>query len=250
MLTARLYGGLGNQLFQLAAAETIAKQSNRPLYIQELTNWSTHTKENYFESIFKHWKQYYYGPAGFFVPVREKNFVFKDWKNELEHFKWKVSMDGYFQNWRYVPKDFCSKLTFDTSVAKKYPMLTQSVFLHIRGGDYVNHWLHDVKLDNYYEEAIKLFPDSHFYVFTNDIEYAKNKPFMKNIRHSYVFENEVDSLYLMSIASAGICANSSFSWWGAYINPNRKIVMPNKWYNDMDIYTDGYYFNGVTVLDV
>jgi len=73
---------------------------------------------------------------------------------------------------------------------------------------------------------------------------------LNSISYSFVFESEVDSLYLMSQCGAGgICANSSYSWWGAYLNPNRMIVMPSKWYTDSR-YSDGYYFNGVIKLDI
>jgi hypothetical protein len=65
----------------------------------------------------------------------------------------------------YVSDDFISKLTFDTSVADKYSQLENSAFLHIRGTDYKNHWLHDVGLNNYYKRAIAVFPkNTHFYI--------------------------------------------------------------------------------------
>lgn len=246
MLTTKLQGGLGNQLFQIAAGEHIAKCTNRTYYIDSLHACSAHSNELYFDSILKHWKHLYKSIQGTTIP--EVSFEYKLWSFDSPV----VALDGYFQNWLYVPNDFVNRLSFDTSVSLKYNKLSTSAFLHIRGGDYTNHWLHDVKLDSYYKTAIQQFPiNTHFYVFTNDIEYARSKDFLTTIPHTFVFENEVDSLYLMSrCAIGGICANSSFSWWGAYINPHRTIVMPSKWFNDFNMYTNGYYFDGVLKIDV
>lgn len=248
MLTTRLKGGLGNQLFQIAAGETMSKTTNRKYYIESLKACSAHSTESYFDSIFKSWKDLY-NPVNTVV-FDEPNFEYTDW---LPHTQFPaICLDGYFQNWMYVPSDFKERLFFDTSISAKYDKLKQSAFLHIRGGDYKNHWLHDVKLDSYYEKALQHFSDeTHFYIFTDDVEYAKSKQFLEKINHTFVFENEVNSLYLMSQCEmGGICANSSFSWWGAYLNPNRKIIMPSKWYNDPNIYTNGYYFDTVKKVDV
>lgn len=248
MLTTRLKGGLGNQLFQIAAGETTSKNNGRQYYVETLNTSSAHSNEMYFDSILKNWK-HLYSPLQSVV-FNEPNFEYTDW---LPHSQFpNICLDGYFQNWMYIPSDFAERLSFDTSISRNYTKLKDSVFLHIRGGDYKNHWLHDIGLDSYYEKAIREFPEgTHFYVFTNDIHYAKSKAFLSIIDHTFVFENEVNSLYLMSQCGVGgICANSSFSWWGAYLNPNRKIIMPSRWFNDPTIYTNGYYFNGITKIDV
>jgi hypothetical protein len=248
MLTTRLKGGLGNQLFQIAAGETISNNNGRTYYIESLSTYSSHSKEIYVDSILKNWKDLYQSVES--VVFDEPNFEYTDW---LPHNEFPaICLDGYFQNWMYVSEDFKNRLSFNTSVSQDYPKLSNSVFLHIRGGDYNNNWLHDVGLDSYYEKAISQFPkDTHFYIFTNDIHHALRKEFLKHINHTFVNKNEVDSLYLMSqCALGGICANSSFSWWGAYLNPNRRIIMPSKWFNDPKLYTKGYYFDGVIKIDV
>jgi hypothetical protein len=126
------------------------------------------------------------------------------------------------------------------------------VFLHIRGGDYVNHPNHDLKLDKYYERAIQVFPEgTAFSVFTNDKEYALSRPYLRDISYSFVESgNEVDDLYLMTQCKGGICANSTFSWWGAYLNTSRTLVLPSKWWNDEAWYSKGLYFNGCTIVEV
>jgi hypothetical protein len=87
-----------------------------------------------------------------------------------------------------------------------------------------------------------------FSVFTNDKAYALQHEFLKDIDHEFVDANELESLVLMSECRAGICANSSFSWWGAYLNPNRPICLPSKWFNDPNMNITGYYFPGVVII--
>jgi len=251
MISTKLQGGLGNWLFQIAAGETIAKQVNKKYFISNLVDKSHHSNINYFDNIFKNWKEVISNN----IPVTEiyePSFDFFDWNNILGSQTSPVCLIGYFQNYKYVSNDFIEKLAFDKSIIEKYPKLENSAFIHIRGTDYKNHWLHDVGLDNYYNKAISMFSkDTHFYVFTNDKYYALTKSFLKDISCTFVNENEVDSLYLMSQCKiGGICANSSFSWWGAYLNPKRMITMPSKWYNQSHFYIDGYYFDNVIKIDV
>lgn len=246
MLAVELCGGIGNQLFQLAAADTIATETNRTCAIVTLTSPKTcHSDTDYFGSVLSGWKQYPRLPETP-VFVDEQSYAKTDWSTTLPK-EGAVCLRGYFQNWRYIPADFVSRLSLPVSA----PL--HGAFLHIRGGDYVNHWLHDVGLQHkYYTQAIAQFPvGTHFYVFTNDTGYAVRSPFLRTIPHTIVVGDECEALSCMAACTlGGICANSSFSWWGAYLNPTRTIVMPDKWFNDPTIYTDGYYFPGVKKCSV
>jgi len=239
MLAVELKGGLGNQLFQLAAGETIANETGRTFCILNSTSPVTvHTDRNYFESVLSDWNLRPRLPSPYTV-VNEPSYAKQDWTSLSPS---NVCLDGYFQNWKYVPSGFCQRLRIPSS-----PPL-QGAFLHIRGGDYVNHWLHDVGLaKGYYQRAMQYFPaGTHFYVFTNDRPYAESLRLLDNVPHTYMTSDEVTSLAQMSSCTyGGICANSSFSWWGAYLNPNRTIVMPDKWFNTNGFYIEGYYFSGV-----
>lgn len=240
MLSVALNGGLGNQLFQLAAAYTIADQTNRVVCVIEYTSPETkHSTQNYFTNVLSEFSKLPLLPTPHHHE-HEESYRIKKWNSTLEN-KANVCLIGYFQNWKYISPSFVEKIKIPDTP------FTDTAFLHIRGGDYVNHSLHDVKLRDYYQRAIKHFPkDTHFYVFTNDINYAKTMQFLRNVPHSLMTTDEVTSLALMSKCSrGGICANSSFSWWGAFLNPNRTIVMPDKWFNDPKIHIEGYYFSGV-----
>ena len=243
MITVEFAGGLGNQLFQLAAVDHIGRRTGRNVVIERHCE-SAHSKENYFNSLFGHWSVAQ-NPLQFPLNIQEGSYVFSDWRSALAN-PHNARIHGYFQNWQYVDQPFKERLRFNTAVLSKYPDIGNKVFIHVRGGDYVNHWMHDMKLDTYYRRAIAEFPaDTQFVIFTNDVPYAQSRTWIAGIQHTFINENELDTLLLMSKCAGCICPNSTFSWWGAFLNPSSKIVMPDKWFNDPSVYTDGYYFPGV-----
>lgn len=237
MISVKLQGGLGNQLFQIAAGCHKAYQSMRAFRIISSVP-TPHSSQDYFASILQKWRSFLGDEPSGSQPIHETSFVYTDAPTSPPE----LTLYGYFQNYRYVPSDFCASLVLPP--VDRRP----GAFLHIRGGDYVGHPLHDVGLDAYYMRAVSLFPQgTHFYVFTNDIAYAKTRPIFASISHSFVHEpNEVTCLALMAACSlGGICANSTFSWWGAYLNRYaRTLVLPSKWFNDDRISIEGYFFPG------
>jgi len=248
-LTVDLVGGLGNQLFKLAALLHVAKRTNRVPYIQSIQNPSPHSSVSYFDTILRPFRGLYstIRPTSF---RQEPSFAYAEWRGLLR-FQDNPQMNGYFQDYRYVDREFVEKLVFPTGVLASYPGIQSGVFLHIRGGDYVGNPAHDIGLDAYYGRAIKLFPDgTRFYIVTNDVDHAMNRPYVVGLNYTLVTESEIETLFLMSQCAGGICANSSFSWWGAFLNPNRKIVMPDRWYADPNLSTVGYYFPGVIKCQV
>jgi hypothetical protein len=106
--------------------------------------------------------------------------------------------------------------------------------------------MHNIDLNNYYQNCLKLLnlnKNTCILVFSNDINYCKNMDILKNLNIVFVEdENEINSLYLMSLCKlGGICGNSTFAWWGAYLNENEEktVMFPDKWFNNnwtCDIY--------------
>ena len=111
----------------------------------------------------------------------------------------------------------------------------QSVSIHIRRGDYLdevnNAMFGGICTEEYYQSAvhyvIQRFPDAHFYVFSDDVEYVREN--YQGNRYTIIdWNNGKDSFYdmqLMSCCKHNICANSTFSFWGARLNPNEGKVM-------------------------
>ena len=128
---------------------------------------------------------------------------------------------------------------------------SNSVSVHIRRGDYlqVDEVYGGICTEEYYETAMKKMreemPDCHFFIFTNDVPWVKEHMQGENI--TVVEGNDEDAgyidMYLMTKCKHYILANSSFSWWGCYLNPSKdkKVIAPRIWANGRDcrdVYTD------------
>lgn len=128
---------------------------------------------------------------------------------------------------------------------------TNSVSIHVRRGDYLNNaninLFGSVATLDYYQRAIDFMelknPECHFFIFSNDIAWVKDNLFMKNV--TFVRGNSgTDSwkdMFLMTLCKHNIIANSTFSWWGAWLNKNQNklVLCPNKFLMT-DNYTDVY----------
>ena len=244
MLTCCLRDGLGNQLFHLATTHHLAKKHNKVACVDTLVSNASHSSKNYFDSLFSKWKNTYH--VADYTPVYER-VQFEYYNDSLPT---NAKLVGCFQHWKHVEDDFKDTLQFNTDILSKYPNIKDTVFLHIRGGDYLQGCTMDIlyiDFTNYYKNAIKQFPEgTQFSVFTNDLPFAQR--YLKDFSYEIINENEEDSLFLMSKCAGGICANSTFSWWGAYLNPNRKLILPSKWINTVEY--SGIYFQGCTVVEV
>ena len=131
-----------------------------------------------------------------------------------------------------------------------------SVSIHIRRGDYLeSHEIYGgICTQAYYEQAIALvrehYPEAVFFVFSNEDDFAKHWCGEAEKKHggSFVpvlgFTEDMGylAMYLMSKCRSHIVANSSFSWWGAYLSQNsdKMVIAPSRWFNNQDcrdIYT-------------
>jgi hypothetical protein len=245
MITVQLQGGLGNQLFQLAFLDYISKKTGKEKILMTLQSPNTvHSGVQYYETIFKKWRSLL-NPRGVVLVGENQTMAKQSWEFLQEIYN-PICLQGYFQRYEYIDpirNEFISKLTFDESILQKYDV-SNKIAIHIRGGDYRGNVFHEFDLKSYYQKCISMCPGFDFVVFTNDVKYARGI-----LDCEIIQEDEIDSLLLMSRCKGVICANSSFSWWGAYLNPNRPIFMPSKWFRNQNM-EGNYYFNGVTVVDI
>lgn len=135
--------------------------------------------------------------------------------------------DYYFQD----PKWFES---FEDDIKALYGqgiVPIDQVAVHVRRGDYVgNPFYVQLWKTDYYENAMKLFPNEKFLVFSDDIEWCKAHFTGSQFEFSEG-NDEVTDLNLMAGCKGVITANSSFSWWGGYLSKG-KVVCPSAWYTD------------------
>jgi len=140
--------------------------------------------------------------------------------------------DIYLQDTSYfINHEKEIKKLFGTGIGEPVDM----VAIHVRRGDYVNNPFYvDLMQTDYYDRAMAEFPDADFLIFSDDIQWCKNQSIFNGCEFSED-KNEVEDLNLMASCRGHIIANSSFSWWGAYLSPySNKIIAPSKelWYND------------------
>jgi len=235
MIVPNLKAGLGNQMFELATAFSLAKSLNKTLQLNSnYIEASIHSPINYMDTIFVNFKRYitHDKPERTISPnISASDYI------TLSADKTPAELTMYNQDWKKIHQyraEFVDLLHFNTSLASKYPKLETSAFIHFRGGDYKGMDYLNVPLKSYYKNAIDVLKShnvQHLYVFTNDKTYAASFDVLNTIPHTYVDENEYDSLYLMSRCGVGgICSNSTFSWWGLYLNLDRQhLIMPKIW---------------------
>jgi len=137
--------------------------------------------------------------------------------------------DIYVQDPKYFDK-------YKSQIAQMYRgnvSVTPAVAIHVRRGDYVNNPFYvDLLKTDYYQRAMAEFPQAKFLVFSDDIEYCKTIPLFSQCE--FYHGTELEDMNKMMSCMGHIIANSSFSWWAAYLSPySKKIVAPKSWYNDL-----------------
>ena len=156
-------------------------------------------------------------------------------------------IEGCFQNTKYfaeIRTILLSELTlkedyFVSDKLKRILDLDESVSLHIRRGDYIKYGMALPIL--YYERAIEkikeYYNDPHLLVFSDDIDWVKNH-FRTDVNCDYIFNygnySDYQELMLMTRCKSNIISNSTFSWWGAWLNnnPDKIVVAPTRWFGD------------------
>jgi hypothetical protein len=106
--------------------------------------------------------------------------------------------------------------------------------IHVRRGDYVKLAQHHPPLElEYYNRAMALIDSDYYLVFSDDIKWCKNNIVGENLIYVTNTRDYID-LIMMTLCDNNIIANSSFSWWGAWLNttPNAKVIAPKKWFGE------------------
>lgn len=245
MIYCNLKGGLGNMLFQIAAVNAMAiKKKTYCSFPNIKEHIHILNQDTVYNSSLKHAHEYMnFLSLNDVKPLGRHNtysypFEYTEFLPEESNF----GVDGFFQTEKYFNNQREEILniikpnqTINEILDMKYSSITKEhcTSMHIRRGDYTkfpnNHPIQEM---DYYQKSLKVLEDPGLIlVFSDDIKWCKETLTFKNM---YFVENEKDyiELFLMSRCKNNIIANSSFSWWGAWLNqhPDKKVVGPSKWF--------------------
>ena len=240
MIIVKLQGGVGNQLFQWALSKSLSLKHNIDSFldINGYKNQIGITERNFllsnFPNIVFNVFGGFYGNDGLIV---RDNFYFKEFNIEKNK---KYFFDGYWQSEKYFlnyEKEIKNNLSPSQETLNKLLSLNvlnnNSVSLHIRRTDYVkSNGLHPVQSVDYYKKALDIIGHyDNILVFSDDIEWCKNNIKFENINFIEGI-SDIENIFLMSMCKNNIIANSSFSWWGAWLNNNgnKQVIAPKNWF--------------------
>lgn len=234
----KLTGQIGNQLFVIAAAESLALDHSAIATFPDLLSDKTNGIPLNFEKVFYH--------LNTLTPRIQHDYHEPFYHYKAIPYRKNIRIHGYFQSEKYFKhhkkeilelfKPHAEILEYLETKYKGLLSHPNTVALHLR-----SYYDHDPEQEVfiqygrvYCEKAMSLFPDDAlFVVFSNNMETCKAE--LSSINRPMVFiegEKYYHDLYLMSMCKHNIIGNSSFSWWAAYLNsnPDKIVVTPPRWY--------------------
>jgi hypothetical protein len=268
LVVIELFGGLGNQMFQYAFGKALALKHGTSLKVElgSFTHQTSGVVRSYALNCFKaqpevakpeDTRHLFWRPTNLvekalfrLVPPRglfqEKGFHFQGEALKVSPPRF---YRGHWQSHRYFEEaedalraDFQLRLPLSEKAEEWLSLIhtSQAVSLHVRRGDYVRdpsvNRVHGACTIDYYRRAAKMIEQRvktpTFFVFSDDIPWAKdNLDFLPRARFVEGLI-ECEDLALMSACLHQIIANSSFSWWGAWLNPStsKTVIAPKKWF--------------------
>ena len=246
-------GRLGNQMFQYASLRGIAARRGYDFGIPNSNfsdEWRTHQLFEVFDLVHLPKQNIRYLDGGHAPVASEKHFHFD--KEFFDQCPNEVSILGFFQSEKYfkhieesIREDFTFRSHIQEPCDEMMGDLDDVISLHVRRTDYLTNSVNHFNLDlNYYERALEYFDNQQVIVFSDDPEWCKEQKLFSDDRFmvSESGDNKID-LCLMSMCTHHIIANSSFSWWGAWLARSKKVIAPSTWFgpNNSDKDTKDLY---------
>ena len=241
MISTLLYGRLGNLMFQIAAGYGLAKENNDEFVIDlkngHLDKSVAHYEDNPVLAKFKRFDIRNYSIIKYFEPFFPyKKIPYTCYTNHV------LVLCGYFQSELYfldykseVCDLFLNSMIIDRITQKYRDILDNSVSISVRRTDYVKlSSYHNLLSIGYYIDGLKYIERikkiDNILIMSDDIEWCKDN-FCDNRITFIEGLKDYESLYLISLCKNNVDANSSFSWWGSYLNKNKDkiVIMPKIW---------------------
>ena len=269
MLTCKIQGGLGNQLFQIFTTLSLALRFNKPFFF--LNNYQLGNGQDGSTIRYTYWETFLLSLKPFLknlkqIPeltiIKEGSFKYENIEqNVYSKINNGVLLVGYFQSPLYFEKYknmICKLIKLeDKKNALKLKIQIQDDFLrdtislHFRLGDYKKlQDFHPILSEKYYINSISYILSKQtnkslntVLYFCEDEDLDEVEKTIKNLKVSFESFNlefkrcspglkDWEQMLLMSMCSNNVIANSTFSWWGAYLNnsPQKIVCYPNKWF--------------------
>ena len=235
-------GRLGNQMFQFASLKGIARNRGYNFCFPPSNNrheYQDHQLLIPFKLISTNELNIQYIDTNRPIVV-ENGFGFD--KNLFETCPDWVSIQGFFQTEKYfkhikdeLKKDFQFKDDIRIPCEEMISSLDNPVALHIRRTDYITNPNHTCLGLDYYEKALKEFNNQPILIFSDDPKWCQEQELFESDR--FMISDNDDAyldLCLMTMCKGHIIANSSFSWWGAWLADTNKVVAPKGWFEGSD----------------
>jgi hypothetical protein len=263
MLRIVLLGRTGNHLFQYALGRVLAERHGVPLVLDgSWFNAEGWAEVSHFlklpiqakvvrrcslgaRALLKLTGKHYWEYRG--VPVLREPADDQSFDARFLEAPADCMLFGYFQTPRYFDsmrdelRAELNGLIASGARASNPPAirLPNSVAVHVRRGDYLKHPAFDVCDMAYYQEAMRRMrariPDARFFVFSDDPDWCRahfDEPDHEVVDSGEAGHNPLHDLRLMSLAAHHIIANSTYSWWAAWLGekPGQQVIMPDRWY--------------------
>ena len=252
-------GQLGNQMFQYAATKGVASKLDVPFMIPNHRQVFDDGIGNRYTillfDVFKLTSASLLGTLRTENYVQENGFTFNKDLYKIDKTE-NCSLYGFFQTEKYfkhiekqIRKDFTFKDDIKDECDDLIKQFTNPIALHIRRGDFVwNNKNHPPLSLDYYKSALDLFDsDREVIIFSDDTEWCKEQELFADDRFAVAEGgDQFYDLCLMSMCDDFIIANSTFSWWGAWLANRGKVVAPKNWFGETlghdtkDLYCKGW----------
>lgn len=268
-IKAKFNAGLGNQLFQYATARGLMKKNDKLFFDISSYGWDyldrkfslpnfqvkgAIIKKNQFEKFFTPGTKFnkVINAIGQFKDIKEEGFFIH--QGLKEQVKWFTNIQGYWQSPVYfneLRKELLEELVPRELPSTQPEWVNQknTVAIGVRRTDYLVDTKYGFIGEQYYRDAIQLMKSKIdnplFVIFTDDLAWCKN--FFKD--EQFIFCDDENwskdylKVYLMSKCKHQIISNSSFYWWGAWLNknPNKIIIRPSVLFNDSTLFYEAHF---------
>jgi len=244
MVYTYLTGRIGNNLFQIATGASLAFRNNTTFVACITDTWCQEPDNCYLDHYLEQFKTNIFRNIQFVKGTPDDAIVFDQVANveQIPYFD-KICLHGLWQSDNYFRNER-DRIRQLLSIDEKTKEFIKSKYNHVfenevisivvRRGDYCKQpQFHPTCSMTYYKKAINYFgPDKRYLIISDDIEWCKTK-FRGNNYFFSDHDSPVVDLYLQTYCSHNVISNSSFAWWGAWLNPNpdKIIIAPeDNWY--------------------